>query len=139
MGEEKYTKVLSLELDENNGYIFTSSIESAINEAEREREALLFSVSENLESLKLLTPKCDKLDYALAACSGVLCGMIDVFLVGIPEDSSLIYVSDQWFEDRTKDFAKIYGWTDDGLHSGEHGKPPLKAERLLVNEDALAA
>ncbi|MDO4479028.1 MAG: hypothetical protein Q4B73_08355 [Lachnospiraceae bacterium] len=94
-----------------NGYQFAANIQSAMSTAESE----LMSVSERLEeteeSLKKLTPECDKLDYILAASSGVLCGLLDVFLVGKPGESPIGDLTDKWFEDRTKDFAKLSGWT----------------------------
>ena len=31
--------------------------------------------------MKKLTPECDKTDYILAACSGAICGILDIFLV----------------------------------------------------------
>ena len=43
----------------------------------------------HLETIRLLTPECDKLDYILSASSGALCGIIDVFLVGKPGESPL--------------------------------------------------
>ena len=60
--------------------------------------------------LKKLTPDCDKIDYILSASSGALCGVIDVFLVGKPGESPVGNITDKWFENRTKDFAKICGW-----------------------------
>jgi hypothetical protein len=60
------------------------------------------------------------LDYALAASSGVLCGIIDIFLVGKPKDSLAGDVADKWFANRTTDFAKLCGWDgkrDDPLSS----------------------
>ena len=71
-------------------------------------------MTENIESLKKLTPECDRLDYALAACSGAICGILDIFLVGIPKDSSFGKMSDKWFADCTMTFAKMYGWNGEG-------------------------
>lgn len=85
---------------------FTSSIKTAQEQAELELESL----QETIDSLKSLTPKCDKIDYVLAACSGALCGIIDIFLVGSPGDSPLGDITDRWFTNRTKDFAKLCGW-----------------------------
>ncbi|MCQ2147917.1 MAG: hypothetical protein MJZ16_10415, partial [Bacteroidales bacterium] len=39
-----------------------------------------------------------------------ICGIIDVFLVGKPGESPLGDITDKWFENRTRDFAKLCGW-----------------------------
>lgn len=40
--------------------------------------------------------------------------MIDVFVVGKPGESPVGNITDKWFEERTKDFAKLCGWEDNG-------------------------
>lgn len=97
----------------NDGLEYTSSIEDAMKLAEDEIQTL----NETIESIKGLKPECDKLDYALAASSGALCGVIDIFLVGKPGESPLGDITDKCFEDRTKDFAKMCGWKADGEKS----------------------
>ena len=75
-----HNKVL-LEISESNGhfdYNYTSSIETALTQAKKE----LKSLNETIESVKALKPDCDTIDYALAASSGALCGLLDVFLIG---------------------------------------------------------
>lgn len=94
-----------LDIDSDN-FAFTSSIKNAQEQANVELE----SIEETIDSLKTLKPQCDKIDYALAASSGVLCGIIDIFLVGAPGESPLGRITDQWFTNRTKDFAKLCGW-----------------------------
>ena len=84
---------------------YTSAIEDAIECAESEIETL-YETTKSLDGLK---PECDKLDYALAIGSGALCGIIDIFLVGKPGESPLGDITDKWFENRTKDFAKMCG------------------------------
>lgn len=100
---------------------YTSSIVSALDHATLE----LSRIEDNLESLHSLQPQCDKLDYALAASSGAICGIIDIFLVGKPGESSLGDITDKWFEDRTMDFAKRCGW------GGSDDKPLSSAIRFL--------
>ena len=85
---------------------FTSSIEAASEQALADLERL----EETIESVKALKPECDKIDYAVAAGSGALCGIIDIFLVGAPGESPLGNITDQWFANRTRDFAKLSGW-----------------------------
>lgn len=83
------------------------SIESAISEAKKE-EAELDQIISSVDKLK---PDCDKVDYALAASSGILCGVIDIFLVAKPGESKIGDITDQQFAKLTKLFAKSCGWT----------------------------
>ncbi len=94
----------------DDGFGFTSSIETALISAETEIQSL----EETTESVKSLRPNCDKLDYALAASSGALCGIIDIFLVGKPGESPAGDVTDKWFANRATDFAKLCGWDGKG-------------------------
>lgn len=102
-------------------FTHTSSIADAQKQAEQE----LLALEETIQSIRVVRPECDKLDYALAACSGALCGVLDIFFVGKPKESPLGDITDKWFADRTKDFAKHCGWdaTDD--------KPLSSAVRFL--------
>jgi hypothetical protein len=102
---------------------FDSSISLALHQAELELETL----NETIETIKGLKPECDKLDYALAASSGAICGLIDIFLVGKPFESPIGDITDKWFENRTVDFAKICGW------EGADGKAS-SAIRFLENK-----
>lgn len=71
-----------LEMDvSESGLEFTSSINSAMNRAYIEMQAL----DETIDSIKILKPECDQLDYILATGSGALCGIIDIFLLENPE------------------------------------------------------
>lgn len=105
----------------DDGLSFTSSIETALISVETEIQSL----EETIESVESLRPNCDKLDYALAASSGVLCGIIDIFLVGKPGESPVGDVTDKWFAKRTTDFAKLYGW------QGKRDASPSSAIRFL--------
>lgn len=106
-GTEKF--VLGMSAVEE-GFSFTSSIETALISAETEIQSL----EETIKSVKNLRPDCDKLDYVLAASSGVLCGIIDIFLVGKPGESPAGDVTDKWFANRTTDFARLCGWDGKG-------------------------
>ena len=110
MAEQNMIFELSVSID---GLEYTSSIDDALKFSENE----ILSLDETIESIKGLKPECDKLDYALAASSGALCGIIDIFLVGKPGESPFGDITDKWFEDRTKDFAKMCGWNPDGEKS----------------------
>lgn len=89
---------------------FSSDILSALERAEEEQNCINEQIRESERTIKKLTPECDKLDYALAASCGAICGVFDIFLVGKPGDSPMGDISDQWFAERTKDFAKLFGW-----------------------------
>ncbi len=93
---------LDLNIDES-GFEFSTSIADALEQAENE----LTTLNETIKSIKDLKPNCDKLDYILAASSGALCGVIDIFLVGKPGESPLGEITDKWFANRTMDFAKL--------------------------------
>lgn len=99
------TNILELSITDD-GFSFTSSIETARIAAENE----LSNLEETIQSVESLKPKCDKLDYALAAGCGALCGLIDIFLVGKPGESPIGEITDKWFANRTMDFAKLCGW-----------------------------
>lgn len=94
------------ELNIGDSTSFASSITDALSYAESEIQMF----NETIDSVKGLRPDCDKLDYALAACSGALCYVIDIFLVGKPKESPIGNLTDKWFADRTVDFAKLCGW-----------------------------
>jgi hypothetical protein len=110
MGDSTH-KQLQLGLEVSKGtFAFSSLIATAQDAAHQE----LVLLKEDSRSLAKLKPDCDKWDYALAASSGALCGIFDVFLVGKPSSSPLVQVSDQWFAERTKDFARFTGWSPEG-------------------------
>lgn len=107
-------KAVLFELNiENDRCIFPNTISDAIIDANKELKDLEDKLNETLETIRLLTPECDKLDYILSASSGALCGIMDVFLVGKPGESPLGDITDKWFANRTVDFAKICGYTGD--------------------------
>ncbi len=93
--------------DSGENFTFTSSIEEAINKANFEIEL----IEETINSINDLKPKCDKVDYMLSAGLGLICGIIDIFLVSKPGEAPFANITDKWFEERTKDFAKICGWS----------------------------
>lgn len=94
--------LLELE-DKENSFCFDSMIDSELNLSKIELE----KIEDSISSIKNLKPDCDKVDYMLAASSGALCGIIDIFLVGKPGESPLGNLTDKWFENRTRDFAKL--------------------------------
>lgn len=97
-------KSVCLDLSVNDdAFSFATSIDDALAQATDK----LATLNETIDSIKELRPDCDKLDYVLAASSGALCGVIDIFLVGKPGESPLGDITDKWFADRTKDFARF--------------------------------
>lgn len=95
-----------------DSFEFSQSISTALSKAEVELSVLEDQIAETEKSLKSLTPECDKIDYILSAASGALCGIIDIFLVGKPGESPMGDITDNWFEERTKDFARLCKWDD---------------------------
>jgi len=105
MGKTMTRKDIFLDLSiDDDGFGFSTSIADALAQAEAE----LVVLNDTVDSIKKLKPNCDKLDYALAASSGALCGVIDIFLVGKPGESPLGDITDKWFANRTMDFAKLF-------------------------------
>ena len=90
----------------DTGFRFASSLENAILGAKAE----IYDLDKTINSVEGLKAHCDKLDYALAACSGAFCGLFGIFLVGKPNESSLGALTDKWFADRTTDFVKLCRW-----------------------------
>lgn len=64
------------------------------------------------ENRKLLqrNDKCDKYDYLAAVGCGAIGGIIDIFLIGIPEKSILGNWTDDLTDGAVKKFAKLTGW-----------------------------
>ena len=91
------------DFSENIRFEFNSSIESALAYSKQE----LVCIQETVDSVKSLRPQCDKFDYILCASVGALCGIVDIFLVGKPGESPIGKLTDKWFVNRTKDFAKL--------------------------------
>ena len=112
-------KIVILDIKQTGDkFSYLSSIENALTQANLDIEAL----NETIESVNALKPDCDKIDYTLSACSGALCGLLDVFFVGKPEESPLGNITDEWFGNRTCDFAKFCGWK-----GAKEGKNPLRS------------
>ena len=104
MGNVKVKKDIYLNLCiDDDKFGFSTSIDDALIQANAE----LVVLNETVDSIKELKPNCDKLDYALAASLGALCGVIDIFLIGKPKESLLGDITDKWFAARTMDFAKL--------------------------------
>lgn len=109
MVRETNKKDVFLDLDiNNNRFDFSTSITDAMTQAEIEIDIL----NETIDSIKNLKPNCDKLDYILAASSGALCSVIDIFLVNKPKESHIGNITDKWFANRVMDFAKLYHHPD---------------------------
>ncbi|MDU4454337.1 MAG: hypothetical protein E7I91_06865 [Streptococcus mitis] len=100
-----------LKLDINqNGYAFAANLDEVLADAESDLSSILSKIDENTHTINKMTADCDNIDYILSVCSGVLCGVIDIFLIGKPGDSPVGNITDKWFEDRTVAFAKMCGW-----------------------------
>lgn len=90
------------------GFKTSSVITNALQDACIDLE----TIDETIESVKTLQSSCDKIDYALSVGSGMLCGLIDIFLVGAPNNHSIIgETTDKWINEGVEKFAKINGWS----------------------------
>ncbi len=103
---EEKAMVVGIEIEKDSRYNLYSCMEDAKLLADEK----LKKIEETTKSIKEVKPECDKLDYALAAGVGLLSGIIDIFLVGSPENSYFCKITDKWFEGRVIDFAKLNGW-----------------------------
>lgn len=97
-----------------SSFEFANNIETALSSAEAELYKTETGIAETEDTLKSLTPECDKVDYILSAASGALCGIMDIFLVGKPGESPIGNLTDKWFAERTKSFAKLCKWDSSG-------------------------
>lgn len=52
----------------------------------------------------------DKYDFLMSAFSGVMTGLIDIFLVGVPKNGILTKLADEKVDELVKQFAKFSGW-----------------------------
>ena len=109
---KKNTLLLELEMKENE-IKFPYSISDALIDSTKEIELIEDRLNETTESIEKLKPNCDKIDYILSACSGILCGIIDIFMVGDPTNSKFEKINDKWFSDRIMDFSRICGYKGD--------------------------
>lgn len=99
---------------DNAGFKTSSIISNELQVANLD----LTIIEETIESVQSFRPHCDKIDYALAAGSGMLCGLIDIFLVGAPgNNSSLGNATDKWINEGVEKFAKFNGWNPEKYKS----------------------
>lgn len=111
--DNKDDTILVLELSiSDDKFMFASNVTTALSSAENELLEIEERLAETVETVKKLTLECDRTDYILAATSGALCGVIDIFFDSKLGESPIGDITDKWFENRTKDFAKLCGWDD---------------------------
>ncbi|MCI6773986.1 MAG: hypothetical protein MR570_08505, partial [Bifidobacterium pseudolongum] len=122
--------VLDLTIGNGDDYAFGSYIAQAADAAQAELDQLddIIALAERLQ------PECDQLDYALAAGSGALCGVIDIFCVGAPGDSKLQGPALQWMRRATVTFAKLCGWS--GEQTGIQSAVAFLATKFLADSDS---
>lgn len=71
----------------------------------------LIACSDENRALIQKSDRCDKYDYLAAVACGVIGGMVDIFLVGAPGDSTLGKWTDTQVDNAVKSFAKLSGWS----------------------------
>ena len=103
--------------------------------------------NDNDKNLLLHDDKCDKYDYLTAVASGAIGGLVDIFLVGAPNDSILGRWTDKQVDNVVIKFAKRMGWNpkignESNVKSAigflEHGKNngnPNEFQGFRVNYD----
>lgn len=64
-----------------------------------------------LEDFSFKKANCDKYDYMIAATCGLVGGLIDVFLVGLPGQGSLTKLADSTTDSAIQKFAKFNKWS----------------------------
>lgn len=80
--------------------------------------------------------KCDKYDYLTAAACGAVGGVIDIFLVGAPNDSVLLNWTDKQADKAVMSFAKIMGWKPRAENSGNVASAiGFLEKKFVVNYD----
>lgn len=98
----------------DSGFKTSSIIASEIEAASLELE----TIDETIAAVDEHRPHCDKIDYAIAAGSGMICGFIDMFMVGAPtQDTILGNTSDKWIDYCVEQFAKKEGWSPEKYKS----------------------
>lgn len=55
-------------------------------------------------------PCCDKYDYMIAGTCGLIGGLLDVLLVGMPGEGVLTKAADEWTDAAVRKFATVVGW-----------------------------
>lgn len=80
--------------------------------------------------------ECDKIDYLIATGCGVIAGLIDIFLVGMPIDSRLSKMSDTQVDKTVVLFAKTCGWSPKkGKEKNIASAIGFLEKKFLVNYD----
>lgn len=88
---------------------------SEIDERLAKNQAVLDELNSNIDRL---TNHADGFDYAIAACSGVLCGFIDSFFVGEFNFEDLKADSNKHVNKFVEKYAKLSGWDGNGRLKG---------------------
>lgn len=106
---EEWSKRFLAANEVNIGQISVDDLlsEEQLSEIEREFERPLY---ERLEDAYNRKYGCDKIDYAAAAISGVITGLIDALFVGMPHSSLLGNFTDDLADKSVMKFAKLCGW-----------------------------
>ena len=76
--------------------------------------------SEDNRNLIKNKDKCDKYDYLAAVACGAVGGLIDIFLVGAPQNSTLGNWTDKQVDNAVMGFAKASGWNP---RNNQQGNP----------------
>lgn len=110
---EKYlcgfsAKVMKSFYKRHKSSLYERSVNS-MNLRKDNSNALIASSDEN-RTLIQDNDKCDKYDYLTAVACGVIGGIVDIFLVGAPQNSVLGKWTDTQIDNTVKGFARLTGW-----------------------------
>lgn len=78
----------------------------------------------------LKTAKCDKYDYMIAGTCGVIGGLIDILMVGLPGEGTLTHLADDAVDSAVEKFASVCGWKG----PAEDSDPTKSAIGFLENK-----
>lgn len=135
---ESYEKQLDLYIQEHQIILTENPIDQLLTQYQQ-REIIDTIHSD----YKYELAKCDKYDYIMATFSGVVAGLMDIFLVGSPEGSKLLKWTDEKVDNTVVKFAQFMFKMDKEAGANVRKKPDGIAsaigyleKRFRVNYDA---
>lgn len=90
-------------------------IEESLNDINEQIDIIYQQVNELNDEIDRLTNQADGLDYAIAVSSGIITGLIDMFIVGEWDFANAKAVSNEKMNQKVMDFAKKNGYKGDRL------------------------
>lgn len=101
------------------GELENSNIKENINFIKEKQACLNERIDELNVDIARLTNHADGFDYAIAACSGIICGLIDSFYVGEFDFETLKVDAHKHVNKFIEKYAKLNGWNGDGTRGSK--------------------